>query len=104
MKKNVCFVQTFLVLMLLSQSACIRLSEGGRAVRLTSNPNLIKSCQFLTEIKVPRFSWGVDWSTRLKHETAKNQGNLVFSQGPAGESPFALGEAYYCKSLSSPPE
>ncbi len=101
MKKNIYFFLSF-TLILLSLSACIRLSDGGKKVRLTSNPNLIKNCQFLTEIKVPRFSWGVDWSIRLKNEAAKNRGNLVFSQGPAGESRFALGEVYYCKSLNSP--
>ena len=86
-----------LYIILFSLTSCISLSMEGEKVRLTSNPNVVKNCKFIGDVKAyPPYVLPSDWEIKLKNATGKKGGNVVFASSPS-LSVTVRGEAYYCK-------
>jgi hypothetical protein len=90
-------------------AACISTSPEGAKVRVTSNPDVVKGCQFLGNVKATS-GWGGPAGTglgtsntekTLQNKTAKLGGNVLFI---ISSGVHATGEAYRCPaSAANPP-
>jgi hypothetical protein len=102
-----------MLLAALVSSACSSLTPAGQKVLITSNPDTVKGCRLLGQVKGSDHMWGGaagqgaaedNATTRLKNKTAEMGGNVVFlsrsSTGFSGSS--QLGEAYSCPNLPTP--
>jgi len=98
---------SFCILLLLL-AACVSTTPEGAAVRVTSNPDVVKGCQFLGNVKATS-GWGGPAGTglgtsntekTLQNKTAKLGGNVVFV---TTSGVHAIGEAYKCPPLPSQP-
>jgi hypothetical protein len=87
-------------------TGCARLSYEGAEVRITSNPDIVKGCTFLGNVKSTS-GWGGSAGTglalsnnekTLQNDTAYLGGNVVFIVGSGIHS---TGEAYRCE--TTPP-
>ena len=82
-------------------SACVSVSEKGKQVRVTSNPDAVKGCAFLGNVKATS-GWGGSAGTglagsntekTLQNKTADMGGNVLFV---VSSGIHASGEAYRC--------
>jgi hypothetical protein len=82
-------------------SACVSTTPQGAKVRVTSNPDVVKPCQFLGNVKATS-GWGGSGGTglagsntekTLQNKTASLGGNVVFV---VASGIHASGEAYRC--------
>ncbi len=92
----------FLTLPLLFLFACVTTTPAGEKVRVTSNPDVVKGCQFLGNVKATS-GWGGPAGTglgtsntekTLQNKTAELGGNVVFV---VTSGVHAAGEAYKCQ-------
>lgn len=86
--------------LLLLTGACVTVSQEGQEVRVTSNPDVVKGCQFLGNVKATS-GFGGDTALAasntektLQNKAAKLGANVVFVVASGGH---ATGEAYRCK-------
>lgn len=88
-------------------AACVSTSPGGAKVRVTSNPDVVKGCEFLGNVKATS-GWGGPAGTglgtsntekTLQNKTAELGGNVVFI---IASGVHATGEAYRCPASSAP--
>lgn len=86
-------------LLLLAGTACVTVSEKGQQVRVTSNPEVVKGCTFLGNVKATS-GWGTNTGLAasntektLQNKAAKLGANVVFVVASGGH---ASGEAYLC--------
>jgi hypothetical protein len=100
---------SFGVLALLTMVGCSSLTPEGSAVRITSNPDVVKGCKFIGQVEgSDHMNGGLlgqgaaenNATVRLQNEAAAMGANTVFlsrsSTGFSGSS--QLGEAYSCSS------
>jgi hypothetical protein len=86
----------------LTLAACVSLTPAGEKVRVTSNPDVVKGCTFLGNVKATSgFSGpgetGLGTSNTektLQNKTAALGGNVLFLTAPGVH---ATGEAYACQ-------
>ena len=80
---------------------CVTLSGKGAQVRITSNPEIVRECKFLGNVKSTS-GWGGSAGTglagsntekSLQNSTADLGGNVLFV---ISSGIHASGEAYYC--------
>ena len=92
------FIQCWkLYFILFYLTSCVSLSMDGEKVRLTSNPNIVKNCKFIGDVKAyPPYMFPSDWEIKLKNATSEKGGNVVFALPPS-LSVVVRGESYYCK-------
>lgn len=81
-------------------AACVTVTPQGQRVRVTSNPEAVKGCEFLGNVKSTS-GFGSTTSLAasntertLQNKTAKLGGNVLFIVTSGGHS---TGEAYRCK-------
>jgi len=86
--------------------ACVSISQKGAQVRVTNNPDVVKGCQFLGNVKATS-GWGGSAGTglagsntekSLQNQTANLGGNVMYV---VASGIHASGEAYLCP-VSSP--
>ena len=84
-------------------SSCVSLSEKGTHVRVTGNPDAVKGCEFLGNVKAT-WGWGGGAGTglagsntekTLQNKAADLGGNVLFV---VSSGIHASGEAYRCPS------
>lgn len=84
-----------------SLGSCVSLSEKGNQVRVTSNPDAVKGCEFLGNVKATS-GWGGSAGTglagsntekTLQNKAAEMGGNVLFV---VSSGIHASGEAYRC--------
>jgi hypothetical protein len=82
-------------------AGCVSVSPEGEEVRVTSNPDVVKGCKFLGNVKATS-GWGGPAGTglassnsakTLRNKAAKLGGNVVFV---VESGIHAEGEAYLC--------
>jgi hypothetical protein len=82
-------------------SGCVSVSEEGQKVRVTSNPDIVKGCEFLGNVSATS-GWGGAAGTglagsntekSLQNKTAQLHGNVLFV---VASGIHASGEAYRC--------
>lgn len=90
------------VLLTLTVASCVSTTPAGEKVRVTSNPDVVKGCKFLGNVKATS-GWGGSAGTglagsitekTLQKETADAGGNVVFI---VSSGIHASGEAYRCE-------
>jgi hypothetical protein len=84
---------------------CAGLSPEGARVRLTNNPDVVKDCTFIANVRGTS-GWGGaaggsigdrQVETKMKNQTAKIGGNTLFLiYSKTGFTPRGVGEAYRC--------
>ena len=87
---------------------CVTLSAAGARVLVTSNPDTVKGCRLLGQVKGSDHMWGgsagqgiaeENATAELQNRAAQMGANVVFlsrsSTGSSGSS--QLGEAYLCE-------
>lgn len=92
----------------LTLGACASLSREGQRVRVTTNPDVVRGCEFVGNTKASS-GWGGpaggnmgedQVQTKMQNETAKLGGNVLFltsnKAGGYGGSSRGVGEAYRC--------
>lgn len=86
----------------LALSGCVSASPEAQKVRVTSNPDVVKQCRFLGNVKAMS-GWGGPAGSgmagnnieeTLKERTHKLGGNVVYVVGNEGSK--GTGEAYKC--------
>ncbi len=88
---------------------CASLSPEGRGVRVTTNPDVVRGCEFVANIK-GKSGWGGpaggnigedQVQTKMQNETAKIGADVLFltsnKAGGYGGSSRGVGEAYNCR-------
>lgn len=89
-------------------SACVSTTPQGARVRVTSNPDVVKPCKFLGNVRATS-GWGGSAGTglagsntekTLQNKTASLGGNVVFV---VASGIHASGEAYRCDGPSTTP-
>lgn len=89
------------LLLLLPALGCISASPAANAVRMTSNPDVVRNCKFVGNVRATS-GWGGHAGTgiaghntdvALREKTAKLGGNTVFV---VASGIHAAGEAYSC--------
>lgn len=94
-----------LVLSTLAMLSCVTTTPSGSRVRVTSNPDVVKGCEFLGNVKATS-GWGGSAGTglagsntekTLQNKTAALGGNVVFV---VASGIHASGEAYRCAAPS----
>ena len=89
-------------LVAITASGCVSLSASGQQVRITSNPEVVRECEFKGNVKATS-GWGGSAGTGLgtsnTEKTMQNQaaelgGNVLFV---VSSGVHASGEAYACK-------
>lgn len=101
------------IVAVLSLSACASLTPKGATVRLTTNPDVVKGCQYLGEVRGTDRMWGGlagqgvaedNAETRLRNKAAAMGADTVFlnisSTTTSGSK--QKGEAYRCADRTSP--
>ena len=96
------------VFALLFTTGCAGLSPEGARVRLTNNPDVVKDCTFVANVK-GKSGWGGpaggqigedQVEIKMKNQTAKIGGNTLYlissKAGGYGGSSRGVGEAYRC--------
>lgn len=82
-------------------SSCVSVSQQGQQVRVTSNPDVVKGCEFVGNVTATS-GWGGAAGTglagsnsekTLRNETAQLRGNVLFA---IASGIHASGEAYRC--------
>ena len=95
-------MRTLTLVAMLAVSACVSTTPAGERVRVTSNPDVVKSCKFLGHVKATS-GWGASAGTglagsntekTLQNKTAALGGNVVFV---VASGIHASGEAYACE-------
>jgi hypothetical protein len=89
-------------------AGCAGLSPEGAGVRLTNNPDVVKDCIFVANVK-GKSGWGGpaggqmgedQVEIKMKNQTAKVGGNTLYlissKAGGYGGSSRGVGEAYRC--------
>lgn len=89
-------------------SGCASLSAEGKLVRVTNNPDVVRGCKFVGNVKASS-GWGGpaggnigedQVQTKLQNETAEMGGNVLYitsnRAGGYGGSSRGIGEAYQC--------
>jgi hypothetical protein len=88
-------------------NGCVSVSEKGSQVRVTSNPDAVRGCQFLGNVKATS-GWGGSAGTglagsntekSLQNKTADLGGNVLFV---VSSGIHASGEAYRCQTSPVP--
>ena len=88
--------------------SCISASPAAEKVRITSNPDVVRGCQFLGNVKATS-GWGGQAGTgigsnntevALREKTAKLGGDVVFVVASGVK---ATGEAYRCVGAAEAP-
>lgn len=96
-----------LALSALPMLSCVTTTAAGSRVRVTSNPDVVKGCEFLGNVKATS-GWGGPAGTglagsntekTLQNKTAQLSGNIVFV---VASGIHASGEAYRCAAPSRP--
>jgi hypothetical protein len=103
------------IVAVLSLSACASLTPKGTTVRLTTNPDLVKGCQYVGEVQGTDRMWGGlagqgvaedNAETRLRNKAAAMGADTVFlnisSTTTSGSK--QKGEAYRCADLAKAPD
>src|SRR5687767_7156878 len=89
-------------------AGCISASPAAEKVRITSNPDVVRGCEFLGNVKATS-GWGGAAGTgigsnntevALREKTAKLGGNVVFVVASGVK---ATGEAYACPTPAAGP-
>ena len=93
--------------------ACASLTPAGQRVRVTVNPDVVRGCEFVGNVKA-RSGWGGpaggnigedQVQTKMQNEVAELGGNVLFltsnKAGGYGGSSRGVGEAYKCPSDST---
>lgn len=97
-----------LILTTLPMFSCVSTTAAGSRVRVTSNPDVVKGCEFLGNVKATS-GWGGSAGTglagsntekTLQNKTAELGGNVVFV---VASGIHASGEAYRCGTTSAAP-
>jgi hypothetical protein len=93
---------------LLFITGCAGLSPEGARVRLTNNPDVVKDCTFIANVK-GKSGWGGaaggsigegQVETKMKNQTAKIGGNTLYLISSKSEfASWGVGEAYRCPEL-----
>lgn len=96
------------VICTLTIAACASLTPEGQHVRVTTNPDVVRGCDFVGNTKASS-GWGGpaggnmgedQVQTKMQNETAKMGGNVLFltsnKAGGYGGSSRGVGEAYRC--------
>jgi hypothetical protein len=95
------------ILGLLILPACVALTPEGEKVRVTNNPDVVRGCEFLSNVTATS-GWGgpagtaggtANTEATLRNKTAKGGGNTLYLTA-AGL--HASGEAYRCPPPSPP--
>lgn len=90
------------LLLLVVLLGCVSTTPGGERVRVTSNPDVVKGCKFLGNVKATS-GWGGSAGTglassntekTLQNKTAALGGNVVYV---VASGIHASGEAYACQ-------
>jgi hypothetical protein len=90
------------VLLAVTVASCVSTTPAGEKVRVTSNPDVVKGCRFLGNVKATS-GWGGSAGTglagsntekTLQNKTADLGGNVVFI---VSSGIHASGEAYRCE-------
>jgi hypothetical protein len=98
---------TPVVIGLLALVACVSTTPAGEKVRVTANPDVVKGCKFLGNVKATS-GWGGSAGTglagsntekTLQNKTAALGGNVVFV---VSSGIHASGEAYACDAMPAP--
>lgn len=87
-------------------TGCASLSPEGQRVRVTVNPDVVRGCEFVGNVKTSS-GWGGSAAgnmgedqvqIKLQNETAKLGGNVLFltSNEAGGATARGIGEAYKC--------
>jgi hypothetical protein len=89
--------------------ACASLSPAGQGVRVTVNPDVVRGCEFVGNVKASS-GWGGpaggnigedQVQIKMQNETAELGGDVLFltsnQAGGYGGSSRGVGEAYNCK-------
>jgi hypothetical protein len=97
-----------IVLAAIMVSGCASLTAQGKLVRVTSNPDVVRGCKFVGNVKASS-GWGGpaggnmgedQVQTKLQNETAEMGGNVLYltsnRAGGYGGSSRGIGEAYRC--------
>jgi hypothetical protein len=96
----------FKTLAVLSLTACVSASPAGEKVRTTSNPEVVRGCKFLGNVRATS-GWGGPAGTgiaghntdvALREKTARLGGNVVYV---VESGIHASGEAYLCEAPKS---
>lgn len=95
-------------------SGCVTTTAAGEKVLVTSNPDTVKGCRLLGQVKGSDHMWGgsagqgiaeENATAELRNRAAQMGANVVFlsrsSTGFSGSS--QLGEAYRCETPSAAP-
>ncbi|MGZ5445014.1 MAG: DUF4156 domain-containing protein [Thermoanaerobaculia bacterium] len=90
------------IILAILSSGCVSASPEAQKVRVTSNPDVVKPCEFLGNVKAMS-GWGgaagsgvaaSNVEETLKERTHKLGGNVVYVVGNEGSR--GSGEAYRC--------
>lgn len=90
-------------------ASCVSTTPAGEKVRVPGNPDVVKGCKFLGNVKATS-GWGGSAGTglagsntekTLQNKTAELGGNVVFV---VSSGIHASGEAYRCELVPSEPE
>jgi hypothetical protein len=93
-------------LAVLPLAACITASPAAEKIRMTSNPEVVRGCKFLGNVRATS-GWGGSAGTgiaghntdvALREKTAKLGGNVVYV---VESGIHASGEAYFCEAPKS---
>lgn len=97
-------IRLLLTLIVMSVTGCAGLSAEGARVRLTNNPDVVKGCEFIANVKGSS-GWGRNAAqlgennveNKMKNQTAKLGGNTVYLiSSKSGFTSYGIGEAYRC--------
>ena len=90
------FRMMFAVLCIVCIASCASLSEGGKAVQLTYNPNDVLGCKPLGIVSAnPPFVTPNDWNDKLRNKGAELGANFVLSEKPLIGA--VSGQGYLCE-------
>ena len=96
-------MKKIIVVLALLAASCVSASPEAQNVRVTNNPDVVRGCEFLGNVKAMS-GWGGaagsglaahNIEETLKERTYKLGGNVVYVVGNAGSK--GTGEAYRCK-------
>lgn len=97
------------VLLVVTVASCVSTTPAGERVRVTSNPDVVRGCKFLGNVKATS-GWGGSAGTglagsntekTLQNKTAQLGGNVVFI---VSSGIHASGEAYRCEAARTESE